>query len=164
MQEFIRADITLHQVELAECTLALIEGRVENNEPGWDQASWIRSRLDSYLNPGDLIEDITGAPLIEYNICGMYACFGGWACALSGYIVATDWDHKATVFEKKVDAHGRTVVGEDMGDVEEVAQRLLGVTPWNGDGAPEHLFSGGNDLNDIRRFVGAMRATYEASV
>lgn len=152
-QDVISPYPTLDQVELAERTLAFI-GSDEAAE-AWYQTTWLG-------RPGPPIGEGSEVPVT--NVCGSYACFAGWACALSDLVVGTDITYPASVFVREIieEEDGTRVAGRLVGEVNTVAAGLLGVKPIMV-GGTWHPFDANNDYAVIDQFVVELRQRYNTT-
>lgn len=174
-EDVILPDLTLEQVERAEETLALISAHPN----GWDQRNWLghltSDEFFHQVKPGFRFDPQVqrGMPHADANVCGTFACYAGWSCATSGYLVIHTEDPAyptspavhAFTFSALPDK--RTLeLGEDLGEVGELAALLLGVEPydtthtWGTDGM-RHPFDANAKYADLERFTEELRAAYE---
>lgn len=100
-------------------------------EEDWDQGSWAIQRFDE-----------------DENVCGTAMCFAGHAVVEAGHKLVWKPIETRPVTECRVD---------DGRDIETAARELLGLSSTQSN----MLFSGSNQLKDLRRFVGQLNAGEE---
>jgi hypothetical protein len=110
------------------------QSQLPATERDWFQASWL---LAPYYNARRKYGPNVALAMSqeELNKCGSAFCIAGYTCEINGVIDADSYDiHQTTTGEK----------------VWDYARQQLGLTEEES----EELFSGGNDINNVRRIVG----------
>lgn len=125
-------DKTLHHIE----TLEAFKGDVDDE---WEQAHWAIHVRD-----------------VEGNICGTSCCFAGWAVVLAGDKLIERQEKDGCRCAVCVELVAQTPDGH-LWSIENRARDLLGL---NFDQA-QCLFEGGNDLDDLRAHVRAIKDGHE---
>lgn len=113
-------------------------------EEDWDQGSWAIQRFDE-----------------DENVCGTAMCFAGHAVVEAGHkLVWKPIESECSCLDCLEETHPVTECHVDDGrDIETAAREVLGLSSMQS----QMLFSGSNQLKDLRRIVGQLNAGEEMS-